>query len=281
MAEHQITEQERSVLAAGALVTDLEDAPRALVTLTDEEVLALHGEDSPDLQLPAFSVLQGREEGLARADGVLLGSRSLQARGMIAPEGVLAKLEERTVIGDPRAFRASLILTGIVARRALFRRRISIADEVSEGSPVFEFSVDVDGTVLQEQISPAGLHHFLVHPAPSAARALASFVTPEGRSDEQTEEETTPRTGTWSDLRHELDVSSGSVVRRIVVRDRGAAGEEVLWWMGTAKGGFLLRAQDPGLPGLADEMILDVVPLTEHDERELVEDLLRTPGSPG
>ncbi|WP_157773432.1 hypothetical protein [Brachybacterium vulturis] len=45
MTTSQISEHERSLLAAEALASDLASTPRLLTTLTDEELLALTGPD--------------------------------------------------------------------------------------------------------------------------------------------------------------------------------------------------------------------------------------------
>ncbi|ATG51745.1 hypothetical protein CFK38_09575 [Brachybacterium vulturis] len=67
-------------------------------------------------------------------------------------------------------------MTGIIARRACSRRRLTVGRESDPRGLTVIFYADVDGSVLQEQVSADGLHHFLIQDLESALRALRSLL---------------------------------------------------------------------------------------------------------
>lgn len=265
MPTYRITAEERSLLAAGALASDLGPTPRLLLTLTDEELLALtHGDEE---RTPWVERLQERVPGYGVDDAVLTGTRILLARGLTAQESVLARVEEREVIGEPGAVRASLVLTGILARKADPHRRVSVSREAGEGRTAVLLHVDADGTVLQEQVSPDGLHHFLVQDTASALRALGHLLP---RDEEPTGPGALVR-GTWDEIARELSLPGGEATRRLDVEEPGSSARETLWWSPSPRGPVLLRAAD-GADG--PDGVLEASPLTAEEQQGLLRELL-------
>lgn len=168
----------REVAAAGALAPRARSGPSPLLTITDEEMLVLYGNvgeaqyASP--WLDRLAVDRGKEFDV----GMLMATarRSMVARGMIAPEVILAAAEKRAVSGDPKRFSANLLITGVLTRRNHAAVRVEAFSHVPEERGAHHVFVDHDGTVLHEQTSADGLHHFAVQRVPDSIDLLRSFV---------------------------------------------------------------------------------------------------------
>ncbi|MGP9539272.1 hypothetical protein ACT3SP_14770, partial [Brachybacterium sp. AOP43-C2-M15] len=225
MTTYQISEHERSLLAAGALAKDLPSSPRLLTTLTDEELLALTGPDRSGERLPWIDGLRERAEGFSLEDAVLTGARFLRARGLTAPESVLAGIESRAIIGEGSQVRAGLVVTGIVARRAASRRRVTVTRESEPRGVAVRFFADTDTSVLQEQISEDGLHHFLIQDSASARRALRSLLEDRG-DDAPDPSHRGVITGGWAEVSSALGIADPSNVRRLDLFDRSDGTED-------------------------------------------------------
>lgn len=169
----------RQVAAAGALAPHAAGAGRPLPSLTDEEIIALVDEDAlAGFDLPWVDGRESRPTGFSRAEARLSAARSLLARGVLAPESAVAQAEGRRVEGDPSAYVPDALLTGILARRVLSPLVVRIEGPLQDRVTIVVMFVDHDGSVLVEQVSPDGLHHFAMCDREHAARLLVGRLLP-------------------------------------------------------------------------------------------------------
>lgn len=172
----------RELAAAAALAPHAEGEGHLLSSLTDEEILALTG-DGIGFDLPWVQARESRAEGFSRGEARLTARRSLIARGLLAPELAMAALEQREPTGDAGAWTPNLLLTGIVARRALVPLQVRLDGPTVDRVSIVSLFVDHDGTVLQELVSPDGIHHFRISGTPAAAGVLRERLDPQGAAD--------------------------------------------------------------------------------------------------
>lgn len=174
----EISEGYREVAAAGALASMVDEEPSPLITLTDEELLTLYGREgegrfaSP--WLDRLAVDRGQRFDVGMLVSVL--RRSMIARGMIAPEAILAAAEKREPVGDPQAMTGNLLLTGILTRRNHAVVRLEAVCQAPKERGAHGIFVDRDRTVLYEQTSPDGLHHFTMQNVANSVDLLRTFV---------------------------------------------------------------------------------------------------------
>ena len=174
----EVPEGVREVAAAGALASMVAEEPSPLITLTDEELFTLYGREgegrfaSP--WLDRLAVDRGQRFDVGMLMSVL--RRSMIARGMIAPEAILAAAEKREPVGDPQAMSGSFLLTGILTRRNHAAVRLEAVGHAPEERGAHGIFVDRDRTVLYEQTSPDGLHHFTMQNAANSVDLLRTFV---------------------------------------------------------------------------------------------------------
>lgn len=181
----------REVAAAGALASMIDEDPSPLITLTDEELFTLYGREgegrfaSP--WLDRLAVDRGQRFDVGMLSSVL--RRSMIARGMIAPEAILAAAEKREPVGDPQAMAGNFLLTGILTRRNHAAVRLEAVGHAPEERGAHGIFVDRDRTVLYEQTSPAGLHHFTIQNVSNSVDLLRTFVLGRatGEADETVE----------------------------------------------------------------------------------------------
>lgn len=171
----------RQTAAAAALAPHAEGDPQVLTSITDEEILALTG-DGIGFDLPWVTAREARPEGFSRDEARLSAARSLVARGLFAPESAVAAIERREAVGDPEAWTPNILLTGIVARRMLVPLQIRADGPTVERVSIASMFVDHDGTVLQELVSPDGIHHFSMSDTAHAADVLRHRIDPGGRA---------------------------------------------------------------------------------------------------
>lgn len=279
MTTYQISEHERSLLAAGALASDLASTPRLLTTLTDEELLALTGPDRPGDRHPWIDGLRKRVPGYGLEEAVLTGARSLRARGLTAPEAALAPLESRAQIGEGSAVRAGLVVTGIIARRAVSRRRVTVSRESDPQGLSVIFYADTDGTVLQEQVSADGLHHFLIQDMESALRALRSLLEADDEHAGEGSEAPSIVSGSWEEVSTALGIAEQTAVRRLDLYDRSDEAEETLWIAASSMGSVVLRSTAGEDAHALTRTVLEASPASPQERDELLEEIL-TGGHP-
>lgn len=168
----------REMAAAGALAPRARSGPSPLLTLTDEEMFVLYGNAGKEQFASPWLDRLAVDRGQAFDVGMLMATarRAMLARGMIAPEVVLAAAEKREVSGDPLLTSANLLITGILTRRNHAVVRLEAFSDAPEERGAHHVFVDRDGTVLHEQTSPDGLHHFMMQEVPDSVDLLQSFV---------------------------------------------------------------------------------------------------------
>lgn len=280
MTTYQISQHERSLLAAGALASDLASTPRLLTTLTDEELLALTGPDRPGERHPWIDGLRERVSGYGMEEAVLTGARSLRARGLTAPEAALAPLESRARIGEGSAVRAGLVVTGIIARRAVSRRRLTVGRESDPRGFTTIFYADIDGSVLQEQVSADGLHHFLIQDLESALRALRSLLEDddehvgEGGDGDEGGDARSLVSGGWEEVSTALGIAAQAAVRRLDLVDRSDEAEETLWVAASPLGPVVLRSTEGGDAHALTRTVLEASSMSLRERDELLEEIL-------
>lgn len=171
----------RRARAAAALAPQAAEDPQVLTSVTDEEILALTG-DGLGFDLPWVTARESRAEGFSRDEARWTATRSLISRGLLAPEAAVAQIEQREVDGDPASWTPNILLTGIIARRMLVPLQIRADGPTTDRVSIASMFVDHDGTVLQELISPDGIHHFTMSDATRAASVLRHRVDPGGHA---------------------------------------------------------------------------------------------------
>lgn len=173
-----LPEGAREAAAAGALAPAARTGPSPLLTVTDEEMLVLYGSAGEGQFASPWLSRLAADRGERFDVGMLMAvaRRSMLARGMVAPEMVLATAEKRAVAGEPQSMRANLLVTGILTRRDHAAIRLEAFSDAPEERGAHHVFVDRDGTVLHEQTSPDGLHHFMMQEAPESGDLLRSFV---------------------------------------------------------------------------------------------------------
>lgn len=180
----------REMAGAGALAPLARSGPSPLLTLTDEEMFVLYGNAGKEQFASPWLDRLAVDRGQSFDVGMLMATarRSMLARGMIAPEVVLAAAEKRTVAGDPQLMSANLLITGVLTRRNHSVVRLEAFSDAPEERGAHHVFVDRDGTVLHEQTSPDGLHHFMMQGVADSVDLLRSFVL--GR--EETQDDASP-----------------------------------------------------------------------------------------
>ncbi len=165
-------------MSAGALARHGLEGPTSLLSLTDEEVLALVDDPEQEaVHLPWVSAQEGSDQGFSRLQARLSSARSLFARGILAPEFAVAQIEGRTPRTDTGRPTPNALVTGIIVRR---RHAVVTVDAVDELRPrgALQLFVDSDGSILQEQVSAEGIHHFVMTEQESALGVLRAFCMP-------------------------------------------------------------------------------------------------------
>jgi hypothetical protein len=174
----ELPEGVREMAAAGALAPLARSGPSPLLTLTDEEMFVLYGNAGKERFASPWLDRLAVNRGETFDVGMLMATarRSMLARGMIAPEVVLAAAEKRVVVGDPQQMSANFLITGTLTRRNHAVVRLEAFSEAPEERGAHHVFVDRDGTVLHEQTSPDGLHHFMMQEVSESVDLLRSFV---------------------------------------------------------------------------------------------------------
>lgn len=168
----------RELTFAGALSRHAGTGPTALLSLTDEEMLALLNDpDDSSVHLPWVTAQESSPAGFDRTQGRLTAMRSLLARGVVGPESAVAAAERRAVDGDPGRLVATGLATGIITRRRAAATTVEMVDEIVPRGALCLY-VDRDGTTLQEQISTQGLHHFTMLDVADAIGNARTFCAP-------------------------------------------------------------------------------------------------------
>ncbi|MGP9582219.1 MULTISPECIES: hypothetical protein [unclassified Brachybacterium] len=260
------TSRERRIAtAAAALARHADPGPTALGSLTDEQLVVLHGTSkAPALLTPWLD----RSTATDAQRELLLSSaaRGQLAAGAIAPEGTLAKVEGREPVGDPEDLLPTALPAGIVGRRVYSSRRVTATDLDDPARGAIQAFADLDGTVMQEQISANGIHHFTMSSVDSAARVQVLWLlgAPDPESAPTEEQAAEVRSGTLEELTAdpEIGVLLSSATRRvrILAEDRAEGVEQVLWVLHDGESTVALQPSEhgTGAPSL-EASVLEVV----------------------
>jgi hypothetical protein len=267
----------RELTFAGALSRHARTGPTALISLTDEELLALIDDpDGSSVHLPWVTAQESSPAGFDRTQARLSALRSLLARGVVGPESAVAATERRAVDGDPSRLVATGLVTGIITRRRAAVTTVEMVDEtVARGA--LSLHVDRDGTTLQEQVSTEGLHHFTMLDVTDATRSARTFCAPglpvpgDDAASTAGARDGAVWTGPRDGFRTDPDLLriTGEILSCTHVTVQGEAGAGDLWILTTERS--LLLAQPAAS---APEEALDAVPLQFSELEELLDHVL-------
>jgi hypothetical protein len=155
--------------AVAALVASAAAEPVSVIALTDEEIAALDG--GPDVDYVAPRPWLDAQDGTRQEVACEVALRGLAARGLVLPR--LDPRDHTAALAVHRDVRAVLAMRG-GARALVFAQRQAAGENCSRVAYVH------DGAVLEENVSPGGLHAFSVVPASLTAGRFAGFCDPAG-----------------------------------------------------------------------------------------------------
>lgn len=184
------THAERIAVTASALARHGIDGPAALASLTEEELLALTGSgDSSRVQTPWLDRFAPDDD--RRSLLITAARRSMIARGVIALERTMAAAERRHIIDGGDDLVPAALLAGIVGRRAISQRCVTMHDLAAGDPPsmtAIQLFADAAGSVLQEQVSHGGIHHFVMGSVADAVHLALTWIAgaPDGASKSAT-----------------------------------------------------------------------------------------------
>ena len=195
----------REITCAGVLAKHADPGPTALISFTDEEILALvQDPEAEGIELPWIEAESAAENGFDREQARRSALRSLIVRGVVGPENVIAQLEQREPRPEESPLTANSLATGIITRRRAAAGTVRAADAREERNGSLLLFIDRDGTVLHEQVSADGLHHFVMENLEVAAEALQSFALRELTGSVESTEDAAAGTVAWAGPRTEL-----------------------------------------------------------------------------
>jgi len=157
--------------------------PVPVIALTDEELAALDG--GPGAPPVAPRPWLDRQVESSRELVCQVALRGLAARGIVVPTGAVED-GGRSVVAMHQDLRAVLLMRHDALALVAARRQ---GTDESAHRVLF---VHEDGAVLEEDVSPHGVHRLTVTSAAMAAERLATFVDPAGAADEQRQEPARP-----------------------------------------------------------------------------------------
>lgn len=263
----------RDLAAAAALASHAQDEGTALLSLTDEELLALTG-DGTGIDLPWIDGREGTGSAFSREEARLSAGRSLLARGLLAPESAMAALESRDVVGDPEALTTGIVVAGILARRRMVPWEIRVDGPEQDRVAIVRLFVDHDGTVLHELVSPDGLHHFAVGDVPHSQNLLRGRL---GQVPDGAPASVDVVHGTWSDIEASEELgpvlAAGTVRSRLVLSDHRTGEAQTLLLLVGPQGAVLTRESSAE----QQEPALEAVLISREDLDHLLVDMFTVP----
>lgn len=175
-AEPTITE--RDMLGAMEVLSGASAEPTILLTLTDEEIMALDGASALEL-LGSPYVSQDEVDAEASAAAAL---RSLVARAMVFT-GTEGREEEGDVLsgpGDPaqRPVQLDRRLAGVIALRRIPEGMVTSQRTLAGGTTTLAHYFYPSGGVLEEYVTIDGFHHFAVPELAAVAERIRAFTDP-------------------------------------------------------------------------------------------------------
>lgn len=174
---------ERDMVGALAILERADKDPDILMVLSDEEILALDGEDS--LRILGSPYLD--QESVHRETAGATAMRGLIARRLVNPTDQAREEEGELLVGegDPadRLIQLELGLAGILTLRRIPEAMLTIERVASEVRTTLGLHFFPDG-VLEEFVAADGFHHFCAPTREALPSRLAEFVDPHGCAGE-------------------------------------------------------------------------------------------------
>lgn len=167
---------ERDAAGAYEILASATDSPSTLAVLTDEELLALGGEEA--VQMAGSPFLDQLED--AREVPASIALRSLIARGLVTLDDALAEPEgDQLATGAsaaPRVVQLDRTLAGLMTLRGAPRALMNLTRRVSEQSTAITVYVFPEGGLLEELVTADGYHHFAVPTRSAMPERLARYI---------------------------------------------------------------------------------------------------------
>lgn len=271
MSEPAPTPENRREICAALVLSSAEDGPVQMGVFTDEELIALDGLDT--VQLVPLPWVVDNEDSVERATAASIALRGLIARRLVLPAELLA--EDWDDLGDdPRRLYAVDPVQGILELRRRFTSLITFQRMVSEQIHTIVQYVYEGDTLLEEEITADGYHHFHVLPVDSAVDHAVTLLD----QDEVAGEDGEPITLKMSAIEEHpelgpvLSDTRALTVASLVTR----AGEaEQLTFYATSDRTYVSRSdQDPSVPEPAEDPELEFVQASTDSLRDVVRSLI-------
>lgn len=271
MSEPAPTPENRREICAALVLSSAEDGPVQMGVFTDEELIALDGLDT--VQLVPLPWVVDNEDSVERATAASIALRGLIARRLVLPAELLA--ENWDDLGDdPRRLYAVDPVQGILELRRRFTSLITFQRMVSEQIYTIVQYVYEGDTLLEEEITADGYHHFHVLPVDSAVDHAVTLLD----QDEVAGEDGEPITLRMSAIEEHpelgpvLSDTRALTVASLVTR----AGEaEQLTFYATSDRTYVSRSdQDPSVPEPAEDPELEFVQASTDSLRDVVRSLI-------
>ncbi len=271
MSEPTPTPEDRRLICAALVLDAAADGPAQMGVFTDEELIALDGLDT--VQLVPLPWIADNEETVERRISASIALRSLIARRLVLPAELLA--DDWDDLGDdPRRLYAADPVQGILTLRRSFTSLITFQRMVSEQIyTVVQYVYDGD-TLLEEEITADGYHHFHVLPKDSAVDHAVTLID----QDEVAGEDGEPITLRMSAIEEHVELgpvlsdTRALTVASLVTR----AGEaEQLTFYATSDRMYVSRSdQDVTTSETAEDPELEFVPASTSSLRDVVHSLI-------
>lgn len=271
MSEPAPTPENRREICAALVLSSAEDGPVQMGVFTDEELIALDGLDT--VQLVPLPWVVDNEDSVERATAASIALRGLIARRLVLPAELLA--EDWDDLGDdPRRLYAVDPVQGILELRRRFTSLITFQRMVSEQIHTIVQYVYEGDTLLEEEITADGYHHFHVLPVDSAVDHAVTLLD----QDEVAGEDGEPITLKMSAIEEHpelgpvLSDTRALTVASLVTR----AGEaEQLTFYATSDRTYVSRSdQNPSVPEPAEDPELEFVQASTDSLRDVVRSLI-------
>ena len=167
---------ERDAAGAYEILAAASAAPSVLAVLTDEELVALGGEDA--VQMSGSPFLDQLET--AHEVSASIALRSLIARGLVTLDDSRSEPEgQQLSTGTSAASRAVQLdrtLAGLMTLRGAPRALMNLTRRVAEQSTAITVYVFPEGGLLEELVTADGYHHFSVPTRAAMPERLARYV---------------------------------------------------------------------------------------------------------
>lgn len=176
--------QDRHELCAALVLSSADDGPAALGVFTDEELTALDGLDTP--QIVPMPWLVDSEDTVDARTAASIALRSLLARRLVVPAELLA--DDWEELGDdPRRLYAVDPVQGLLTLRRGFSTVITLQRLVTEQiHTIVQYGYD-GATVLEEEVTADGYHHFFALPRDVAVDHAIALIDQDGVASEDGE----------------------------------------------------------------------------------------------